>query len=133
MNDPLLVRRFEGLRDLPGDGQGVVEWDRTLRDAIRERGPFDELHHERLHAVGFFEAVDGRDVRMVQRREHFRFALESGEPLSVAGHRRRQDLQGDLAFQLRVGGAVDLAHSAYADLGGDLIGTEARAGSEGQW
>ena len=91
MNDALFVRRLEGFGDLPGDRQCLVERDRALSDAVRERWPFDELHHERLHAVGFFEAVDGRNVRMVQRREHFRFALESRETLGVS---RPQTLAG---------------------------------------
>src|SRR4029453_3008823 len=32
-----------------------------------------------------------------------------------------------LTSQLRVGGAVDLTHAALAELGGDLVGAEARA------
>ena len=48
----------------------------------------DQLHHERADAVGFFETVDLRDVRMVQRREGLRFAREPREPFGVAGERR---------------------------------------------
>ncbi len=33
----------------------------------------------------FFEAVDGRDVGMIQRGERLRFALEPCEPVGVAG------------------------------------------------
>ena len=69
---------------------------------------------------------------MVQRREHFRFALESREPIRVAGQGVWQDLDRDLAIQLRVARAIDLAHPADADRRNDLIGTEARAGDEGQ-
>ena len=80
----------------------------------------------------FSEAVDVRDVRMIERREDFRFALEAGEPLGIRRDRGRQDLDGDLALQLRVGRPIHLAHPACADLGGDFVGAEARAGSEGQ-
>ena len=79
----------------------------------------------------FFQAVDVRDVRMVQRREDFRFALESRQPLGIAGHRRRQHLDGDAALQIGVGRPIDLAHAARADLGGDFIRTEAGADCEG--
>ena len=83
MDDPLLVRRFERLGDLPRDRQRLVERDRPVRDPIGERRAFDQLHHQRAHAVGVFEAVDVRDVRMVQRREHLRFALEAREALGI--------------------------------------------------
>jgi hypothetical protein len=45
---------------------------------------------------------------MIQGREHFRFALKARHPLSVGCERGRQNLDRDLAFQLRVGGAIDL-------------------------
>ena len=34
MDDALLVRGFERLGDLPGDGQRFVERDRATRDAL---------------------------------------------------------------------------------------------------
>ena len=37
--------------------------------------------HERRDAADFFKAVDGRDVGMIQRGEHLRFALEAGQPI----------------------------------------------------
>ena len=55
------------------------------------------------------------DVGMIQRGEHFRFALKPREPIVVGRERGRQNLDGDLAFELRVRRAVDLAHSAFAD------------------
>ena len=66
MNDALLVRRFQCLGDLLGDGQCLVERNRPLRDTVRERRSLDQLHHERADTVALFEAVDLRDVRMVQ-------------------------------------------------------------------
>jgi hypothetical protein len=52
---------------------------------------------------------------MVQRREHFGFALKSHEPVVVRRERGRQNFDGHLALELRVRRAVDLAHSAFAD------------------
>ena len=68
-----------------------------------------------MRAVGFFEAVDGGDVRMVQRREHLRFAAEPREPIGIVGERVGQDLDRDVAIQLRVARAIDLAHAARAE------------------
>ena len=89
MDDPLLVRGFERLRDLLRDGQGFVERQGSARDALRQIVTFDELHHERGHAPAFFEAVDRGDVRMIQGREHFRFALKTREPIGIDRERRR--------------------------------------------
>ena len=79
-----------------------------------------------------FEAVDRGDVRMVQRREHFRFALKARQPIVVSGERGGQDLDRDLALQLRVGRAIHLAHPAFADRARDFVDAETGAGSEGQ-
>ena len=54
-----------------------------LCHALREVVALDEFHHERSDPA-FFEAVDSRDVRMVQRGEHFRFALKACEPIVVS-------------------------------------------------
>ena len=68
---------------------------------------------------------------MMELGEELRFTLEPRQALPVFGERRRQDLDRHLALEARVGGAVDLAHAALADLGEDLVGAEAGAGREG--
>ncbi len=47
MDDALLVRRLEGVADLPADAHRLVERNRSLGDAIRQRRPLDELEDER--------------------------------------------------------------------------------------
>ena len=53
--------------------------------------PFVEAHkkfrdaYERVKAVAILEAVDGADVRMIERRERLRFAREPGESIGIAG------------------------------------------------
>lgn len=47
MDDPLLVGGFERFRDSLRDRQRLVKWDGTIRDAVRERGTFDEFEDER--------------------------------------------------------------------------------------
>ena len=89
MDDPLLVRRFQRLGDLSRDRQGFIDRDRALRDAVGERRPFDQLQHERLHAVGVLQSVDRRDVRVIQRRENlasrWKRASLSGSAASEGG------------------------------------------------
>ena len=64
--------------------------------------------------LGVFETVDVRDVRMIQRGQHLRFALESREPVGISRERLGQDLDRDVAIQPRVARAIDLAHAARA-------------------
>ena len=48
-------------------------------DPIGQRRPLDQFHHERLVPPVVLQAIDLRDVRMVQRREDFGLALEARE------------------------------------------------------
>ena len=133
---PLLVRGLERVGDLPRDRRaprraGIGALRRSGRRASRPRPaparapsmPSDSL-----------EAVDRRDVRMIQRGE--RPAPRAG--IAPAARRQlrsvRQDLDRDVAIQLRVAGAIDLAHAAHADLRGELHtgrGVCQEAGSSG--
>ena len=98
MDDALLVRRFERLGDLPRDRQRLVERNRPVRDPIGERRPLDQLHHQRVQAAGVFEAVDLRDVRMIQRREHCASRLNRARRSGSLANAPEQDLDRDVAF-----------------------------------
>ena len=65
---------------------------------------------------------------MIQRGQRLCLALETGEAVRVRGEGVRQHLDRDLAAQARVSGTVDRAHAAFADLGDDLVHTNARTG-----
>ena len=69
-----------------------------------------------------------RDVGMIQRGERLRFALEPRDPLGIGREQLGQDLDRDVAIELRVARAVDLAHPARAEGGENLVRSEASAG-----
>src|SRR6516165_7940651 len=117
MDDAFVMRRFKGLRDLPGDVERLIDWNRPASDALVQTLAVDEFEHEELRAVDLFEAVDLRDVRMVERGEHLGFTVEAGDALGIVGEGSRQDLQGNVATELRVLGAVDFAHAASTKRG----------------
>ena len=52
---------------------------------------------------------------MVERGEQARFAREAGAALGVGCEVRRQDLDRDVAPELAVARAIDLAHAAGAE------------------
>ena len=132
MNDPLLVRRLERLGDLLRDRQGLVERDRTSRDPVGESSPSTSSITSAVVPSDFLQSVNGGDVRMVECGEHFGFTLKAREAIRISRHCHGQHLDGDLALQIRVGRAVDLAHPTSADLRGNFIRTEACAGGQSQ-
>ena len=130
MDDPLLVRGFEGLRNLLRDWQGVVDGDRAAGDALRQIVALDQFHHEGRDVGGFLQPIDLRNVRMVQRGEHFSFALKTRKAIRIAGDRGRQNLDRHRSFQVAVGRTIHLAHSARAEGGEDFVGAETGTGQE---
>ena len=74
--------------------------------------------------AGLFEAVDRGDVGMIQRRQHFRFALKTREPLGIMRDRFRQNFDGHVAPELGVMRLIHLAHAARANLRADFVETE---------
>ena len=58
-----------------------IDWNRTFGDSVAQRGAFDKLHDQRADSL--FEAVNLRDVEVVQRRKRLRFTLEARETLRV--------------------------------------------------
>ena len=115
VDDALLVRGLERLGDLPRDGDRLGDGQPSPLQALGQVLPFHQLEDEEGPAVRFFEAVDRRDVRVVERGEQLRFASESGQALGIGRHLEGQHLDRHLAVELRVGRAVDLSHTAGAD------------------
>ena len=65
MNDPLLVGGFERFGNLRRDRERLVDRNRPVRDPIGERWPSTSSMTS-AGSVGPLQAVDLRDVRMVQ-------------------------------------------------------------------
>src|SRR5688572_20786967 len=64
---------------------------------------------------------------MIQRCEQSGFASEARHAIDVLGERWRQDLQRDVALQLRVARTVHFAHPAGPEGTEDLVDADARA------
>ena len=88
---------------------------------MRQIVAFNQFHDERTDTARFFETMDVRDVGVIQRRQRLRFAREPGQAIGIAGEGVRQDLQRDVAIQLRVVCAIHLAHATCAEGGANLI------------
>jgi hypothetical protein len=89
MDDALLVRRFERVRDLPADRERIRDGERALNDAVGERLAVDQLHDQRPGARIFFEAINACNVRVIERGKCLGLAVESGQPFGIISDRRR--------------------------------------------
>ena len=126
MDDPLLVRGFERLGDLCGHRQRVGQRDRAARDPLGQVLALDEFHDQRRDTVGFFGAVDRGDVWMIQRGQQASLAVEARAPPGIDAEDLGQNLDRDVAAELRVVGAIDLPHPAGAQELNDPIRTDRR-------
>ena len=72
-------------------------------------------------------------MRVVQAGDRLGLALEPLLQIRITGDMLRQHLDGDGAVQAGVSGSIDLAHAAFADLGGDAVGAERGAWGRGAW
>jgi hypothetical protein len=76
------------------------------------------------------DVVEGADVRVVERGDGLRLALDACPQLLVARQLGGQQLDRHRSVEPRVTRAVDLAHASGPDRGEDLVGPETGGGGE---
>ena len=124
VDDALLVGSGEALCDLQRVVHGLLLGDRTRVELRAQRLAFQKLHNGVGDAVLVAEVVNGKDVRMRQRRDGLRFALEPCERIGIRGDGLGEDLDRDVSIELLVPRLVHLPHPASTDGGEDLVGAE---------
>jgi hypothetical protein len=130
VHDALPVRLVERVGDLRAVAQGLLERQRTLGEALRERVAFEKLHDEVVHVSVPSDVVDRADVGMRELRDRLGLAVETLPHLGGGRHVRRQDLDRDDAQEAAVARPVDLSHPSRAQRREDLVGAETRARRE---
>ncbi len=130
MDDVLLVRRFDRVSDLNGQPQRLIGPDGAVRDTLGQRLAFDQLEDQELLRVGLLEAIDCRNIRVIEGRQHLRFALEAREAIGIAGKFDRQRLDRHVAPEPRVTSPPHFAHAALAERSGDGIWADMATGAE---
>ena len=121
MDDAFFVRGGERVGESAGDVDDLCGGQAAGRDEAVEGLAFDEFHGEEMDAVGFFDREDGDDVGVIEGGDGAGFALKTGEAVGIARHIGRQNLEGDVAVEFGVGGAIDLAHAAGAEGADDAV------------
>ena len=124
MDDVLVVRRGEAVRDASRDLRGLARRHGPSRHALAQRLALEELGDEVRRAGVGAEVVDDEHVRVVERARRAGLLLEPAQPVGIRGHRRRQDLDRDQPPEPRVERAVELSHAAVGQRGHDLVRPE---------
>jgi hypothetical protein len=134
VDDARAVRGRQRVGDLAPELEHLVERQRPLAQAMRERLAVEVLHDQERHRAGRRWSAFGRvvrlrrqrlaadviqdaDVRVVESGDGAGFLLEPAAPFAIRGGAGGQDLDRDVAAQPRIAGLVDLAHAAGADGG----------------
>ena len=97
---------------------------RTGGEQVAQRPAFEELHDDEQPALVRAELVNGEHVGVRQRSDRAGLVLESCPAIRIARDAGRQDFDRDLAMELGVARAVDLAHSSLTEQADDFIRTE---------
>ena len=108
----------------PVDRKRLVEGDRATRHAPREVLSRDQLHHQQETALELLEAVDVRDVGVIQGGERPGFALEARTSRRIRSQRIGQNLDRDVATKPGIVSAIHLTHPARAERADDFVRTE---------
>ena len=87
-----------------------------------------ELHHQVFPAALLADVVERADVRMGQRGDGPRLALQAEPQLRVLGELRGQRLQRDRTPEARIAGAKHLTHTSRADARENFVRPDPRTG-----
>jgi hypothetical protein len=111
------MRCFQRLRNLNGNLQSFFERHRVFAsEAFPQRLTGNQLHHQIMCAVRFFQPMNRGDVGMVQRRQHLRFALKASKSIGIVRERFGQDFDRHIAAELSIVRFVDFAHPARTNM-----------------
>ena len=130
MHDLLVVRGGQADGDLDADLDRLARRGRSSLEPLPQRLALEQLRHGIGRSLVHADVMNGEDVRVRERRDRLGFALEAGAAIRVLRNQRRKDLDGDVAIETGVAGAIHLAHPAFTERAGHDIRTEARAGAK---
>jgi len=121
-----MIRAFEPTTKQPVK---VQLWE-EIQQQVSKKNRLDLVVAKVAAAAGilpYFEPVDLRDARVIERGERLRLAREACESLRIVHERIGQNLDRDVAVQPGVPRPIHLAHPAGAYRRHDLVRAEACA------
>src|SRR5690349_15819913 len=125
MNDSHLVRVIDSFERLAKQRDSPITGHRTRSlDQAVERFTAHKLHHHKEVFALAQKAVERGDVRMIKFRKRHCFSAKSFDDVRLARKFRPEHLDGYFALEHQIDAFEHGAHSAFADLVGDLIAAD---------
>jgi hypothetical protein len=124
VHDPAVVRGCEAAGDLHAVSHGFRRRKRASRPETDAEGlALEQLCDDEVRRALGADIVNGENVRMIQRGDRTRLALETCQRVDAARD-GREDLDRDVAGEPGIVGAVDFTHAAGAKGAADFIRAE---------
>jgi len=135
MHDAVFMRFLESGGNLQADSNALLFRQGTLGDTLTQCFTSNVLHDQEVHVALGIKVVDRSDVRVVKFGQGQRFSAETLTGRIVAELAGREDLQGHIAIQPLIEGAVDDTHSTRPDLFNDQVVADSLAdhGKDTAW
>ena len=124
VHEPAPVRGVERAADLRDDDAGRLEGQRAAIDHPAQVRPRHEAHRQVEHAVLLAAAVDGHDVRVLERGRQARLGPEACRRVLVLHPLRRDELERHGAIEVDVHRLVDDAHAPAVEQPVDPVAGE---------
>ncbi len=128
------VRLVQRIGNLEAQLQPLAQTERSTLEPRSQCFAFQVLHDEEVdrnftvRGALLTDVVQHANVRVTQRREGLRFAVEPLPHFQVVCEMGRQHFDGDDAVQARVARTIDFAHSTSANGEFDFVRSESCAG-----
>jgi hypothetical protein len=125
VDDPLVMGGRETARDLGRVVEGSCRGEGTPPQPPPQGLAFEQLEDDEWCPVVLASVEDHEDVGMVQCARGLRLLREAPLTIGITQPVLVQDLDGDLAGEAGIAGAVDLAHPSRTERREDLVGPDA--------
>jgi hypothetical protein len=117
-----------------GDGCGDLHRPAPVElrapETPAQRLAFQQFSYGVTKTAMFAKIINAEQVGMRQRGNNAGFAMKAGQSLWVADCFRRQYLDRDVTAQLRIGGAINFAHTTGAEQPNHFIPSETSTGCQ---
>ena len=128
VHDAVTMRLRQRIRHLHPGAKRLFERVRPALQPLRKSLPLQVLHDEIVGLAIAAHVVKNADVRVVERRDRARLALEALPQLGTGRQVLGKHLHGHGALETGVPRFVDFSHPARGDGSDDLVGSELTTG-----
>ncbi len=124
MEDAPRVSGGKAAGDLHANLDRFASRERAAVEPLTQRGALEEFADDVRSAAVRANVEDSQNVRMVERGRRACLLFEAMKSVRVCGKRGGKNLDGDVASQPRVTGAIHLAHAPGAKEVDDFVRAE---------